>query len=83
MCFVVSICGIGLVTALIGDVASHFGCTLGVKDAVTAICFVALGTSLPGKCELLLCPHVIYVRNCVKTQLMSVVLVCAVLTYSP
>ncbi|XP_020717189.1 sodium/calcium exchanger 3 isoform X4 [Ceratitis capitata] len=47
VCFVVSICGIGMVTALIGDVASHFGCTLGVKDAVTAICFVALGTSLP------------------------------------
>ncbi|XP_011189119.2 sodium/calcium exchanger 3 isoform X1 [Zeugodacus cucurbitae] len=47
LCFVVSICGIGMVTALIGDVASHFGCTLGVKDAVTAICFVALGTSLP------------------------------------
>ncbi|XP_067617993.1 sodium/calcium exchanger Calx isoform X3 [Eurosta solidaginis] len=47
LCFVVSIIGIGMVTALIGDVASHFGCTLGVKDAVTAICFVALGTSLP------------------------------------
>lgn len=30
------------------DVSSHFGCTLGVLDSVTAICLVALGTSLPG-----------------------------------
>ncbi|KAG6441951.1 hypothetical protein O3G_MSEX002101 [Manduca sexta] len=34
-------------TAVIGDVASHFGCTLGIKDSVTAIVFVALGTSIP------------------------------------
>uniref|UniRef100_A0A1A9WFS2 Sodium/calcium exchanger membrane region domain-containing protein n=1 Tax=Glossina brevipalpis TaxID=37001 RepID=A0A1A9WFS2_9MUSC len=47
LCFVVSICAIGVVTAIIGDVAGHFGCTLGIKDAVTAICFVALGTSIP------------------------------------
>ncbi|XP_026333365.1 sodium/calcium exchanger 1-like, partial [Hyposmocoma kahamanoa] len=47
VCFVVSIICIGLVTAVIGDVASHFGCTLGIKDAVTAIIFVALGTSIP------------------------------------
>lgn len=47
LCFVVSITCIGVVTAVIGDVASHFGCTLGIKDAVTAICFVALGTSIP------------------------------------
>lgn len=33
---------------MIGDVASHFGATVGVKDAVTAIVFVALGTSIPG-----------------------------------
>lgn len=48
VCFVVSIFAIGLVTAVIGDVASHFGCTLGIKDSVTAIVFVALGTSVPG-----------------------------------
>lgn len=48
LCFVVSILCIGLVTAVIGDVASHFGCTLGIKDSVTAIVFVALGTSIPG-----------------------------------
>ncbi|XP_039757992.1 sodium/calcium exchanger 3 isoform X2 [Pararge aegeria] len=47
LCFVVSIICIGLVTAVIGDVASHFGCTLGIKDSVTAIIFVALGTSIP------------------------------------
>lgn len=49
LCFVVSIFCIGVVTAIIGDVASHFGCTLGIKDSVTAIIFVALGTSIPGK----------------------------------
>lgn len=46
--FGVSIFCIGVVTAIIGDVASHFGCTLGIKDSVTAIVFVALGTSIPG-----------------------------------
>jgi hypothetical protein len=48
LCFVVSILSIGVVTAIIGDVASMFGCTLGIKDSVTAIVFVALGTSIPG-----------------------------------
>lgn len=48
-CFCVSILVIGVLTALIGDLASSFGCTIGMKDAVTAISFVALGTSLPGK----------------------------------
>ena len=33
----------------IGDFAAHFGCTVGVTDAITAISFVALGTSVPGK----------------------------------
>ncbi|XP_062392419.1 sodium/calcium exchanger 2-like isoform X2 [Sardina pilchardus] len=46
-CFIVSICVIGLLTAVIGDLASHFGCTVGLKDSVTAIVFVALGTSIP------------------------------------
>uniref|UniRef100_A0A3B1J4A5 Sodium/calcium exchanger membrane region domain-containing protein n=1 Tax=Astyanax mexicanus TaxID=7994 RepID=A0A3B1J4A5_ASTMX len=48
-CFVVSICMIGLLTAFIGDLASHFGCTVGLKDSVTAVVFVALGTSVPGE----------------------------------
>ncbi|AWP14536.1 putative sodium/calcium exchanger 1-like [Scophthalmus maximus] len=29
------------------DLASHFGCTVGLKDSVTAVVFVALGTSVP------------------------------------
>ncbi|XP_076026779.1 sodium/calcium exchanger 1a isoform X1 [Genypterus blacodes] len=46
-CFVVSISVIGLLTAVIGDLASNFGCTVGLKDSVTAVVFVALGTSVP------------------------------------
>ncbi|XP_042625221.1 sodium/calcium exchanger 3-like isoform X3 [Cyprinus carpio] len=46
-CFTVSIVIIGLLTAVIGDLASHFGCTIGLKDSVTAVVFVALGTSIP------------------------------------
>ncbi|XP_047463032.1 sodium/calcium exchanger 2a [Mugil cephalus] len=46
-CFIVSICVIGLLTAVIGDIASHFGCTVGLRDSVTAVVFVALGTSVP------------------------------------
>ncbi|KAH8366888.1 hypothetical protein KR200_006246 [Drosophila serrata] len=45
--FVVSIVVIGVITAVIGDAASYFGCTLNIKDSVTAILFVALGTSIP------------------------------------
>lgn len=48
LCFVCSILMIGVLTAFIGDLASHFGCTSGIKDTVTAISFVALGTSVPG-----------------------------------
>uniref|UniRef100_A0A8C2TXG1 Solute carrier family 8 member A3 n=1 Tax=Coturnix japonica TaxID=93934 RepID=A0A8C2TXG1_COTJA len=46
-CFVVSILMIGILTAFIGDLASHFGCTIGLKDSVTAVVFVAFGTSVP------------------------------------
>ncbi|XP_056403142.1 sodium/calcium exchanger 3 isoform X1 [Hyla sarda] len=46
-CFVVSIIIIGILTAIIGDLASHFGCTIGLKDSVTAVVFVAFGTSVP------------------------------------
>uniref|UniRef100_A0A3Q3WFS6 Calx-beta domain-containing protein n=1 Tax=Mola mola TaxID=94237 RepID=A0A3Q3WFS6_MOLML len=46
-CFIVSIFVIGFLTAIIGDLASHFGCTVGLRDTVTAVVFVALGTSLP------------------------------------
>lgn len=47
-CFTVSILVIGVLTAVIGDLASQFGCWVGLKDAVTAISFVAVGTSVPG-----------------------------------
>ncbi|XP_045579697.1 sodium/calcium exchanger 3 isoform X3 [Salmo salar] len=46
-CFFISIVIIGMLTAVIGDLASHFGCTIGLKDSVTAVVFVALGTSVP------------------------------------
>ncbi|XP_022103821.1 sodium/calcium exchanger 1-like isoform X2 [Acanthaster planci] len=46
-CFVFSIVVIGVLTAFIGDLAEHFGCTIGLKASVTAISFVALGTSVP------------------------------------
>lgn len=48
-CFFVSISVIGILTAIIGDLASHFGCTVGLRDTVTAVVFVALGTSIPGE----------------------------------
>ena len=47
--FVMSILGVGMATAVIGDIASHVGCCIGLKDSITAICIVALGTSVPGK----------------------------------
>jgi len=47
LAFVVSLLFIGLCTAVVGDVAALFGCICGVPDEITAITFVALGTSLP------------------------------------
>jgi len=47
LAFVSALVFIGFVTAIIGDVASIFGCCLGLPDAITAITFVAMGTSLP------------------------------------
>ena len=38
---------IGLITVIVGDLATIFGCLIGLKNEVTAITFVALGTSLP------------------------------------
>ena len=46
-CFVVVLGLIGVLTALIGDVAAHMGCCMGLQPSITAITFVALGTSLP------------------------------------
>lgn len=46
-CFLISIIWIGVLTTLINDLASHFGATVHLKDSITAISLVALGTSLP------------------------------------
>lgn len=46
-CFVISLFFIGVVTAIVGTIADLLGCVLNIKASVTAITFVALGTSLP------------------------------------
>uniref|UniRef100_A0A7S0SLH6 Calx-beta domain-containing protein n=1 Tax=Mantoniella antarctica TaxID=81844 RepID=A0A7S0SLH6_9CHLO len=46
-CFGVSLLFIGIVTAIVEQVATLFGCALGLNNMVTAITFVAMGTSLP------------------------------------
>eukprot|EP00286_Rhodomonas_abbreviata_P028535 CAMPEP_0181299782 /NCGR_PEP_ID=MMETSP1101-20121128/6535_1 /TAXON_ID=46948 /ORGANISM="Rhodomonas abbreviata, Strain Caron Lab Isolate" /LENGTH=878 /DNA_ID=CAMNT_0023404965 /DNA_START=315 /DNA_END=2948 /DNA_ORIENTATION=+ len=46
-CFWVALALIGVVTMFINDMASIFGCLVGLRDQVTAITIVALGTSLP------------------------------------
>jgi len=45
--FAFSLMAIGILTAIIGDLAKMFGCCVGLKDEITAITVVALGTSLP------------------------------------
>eukprot|EP00238_Polyblepharides_amylifera_P002343 CAMPEP_0196592900 /NCGR_PEP_ID=MMETSP1081-20130531/74141_1 /TAXON_ID=36882 /ORGANISM="Pyramimonas amylifera, Strain CCMP720" /LENGTH=951 /DNA_ID=CAMNT_0041916723 /DNA_START=257 /DNA_END=3112 /DNA_ORIENTATION=- len=45
--FFTSLVFIGALTAVVGELAALFGCAMGLKDSVTAITFVALGTSLP------------------------------------
>lgn len=46
-CFFMALAVIGVVTFVVGEFANLFGCVLGIKPGVTAITFVALGTSLP------------------------------------
>ena len=46
-CFWVVLSIIGILTAVIGDVAAHLGCCMGIKASTTAITLVAMGTSLP------------------------------------
>lgn len=46
-CFFVALTFIGTITAVVAEVATVLGCTLGLKEAVTAITLVAVGTSLP------------------------------------
>lgn len=38
---------IGGVTAVVGEIGTVFGCAVGLKESITAITIVALGTSLP------------------------------------
>merc|ERR1711977_800542 len=45
--FFVALAYIGLLTGFVADVAGIFGCLIGLPDTITAITFVALGTSLP------------------------------------
>lgn len=47
LCFCCALGMIGIVTAFIGDLAGLLGCCLSLPDSITAITFVALGTSLP------------------------------------
>jgi len=47
LCFWISLLFLGFCTGLIGDLAELFGCVLRVDDTITAIIFVALGTSMP------------------------------------
>jgi len=45
--FGVALTFIGVITAVVAEVATVLGCTLGLEEAVTAITLVAVGTSLP------------------------------------
>jgi len=45
--FVVALAVIGFVVLIVSEVATVLGCAMGIKESVTAITLVALGTSLP------------------------------------
>merc|ERR1712087_969885 len=47
LCFGTCLLFIGGITMVVADLAELFGCVLDVPDIVTAITFVALGTSMP------------------------------------
>lgn len=47
LAFFCALAMIAMVTIVVGDLAGIFGCLIGLDDSVTAITFVALGTSLP------------------------------------
>ena len=52
-----------MLTAIINDVASQFGCIVDLNDAVTAVTLVAMGTSVPGRYCILLCSLIIETRR--------------------
>lgn len=74
-----------MLTAVIGDVSSHLGCTVGLKDSVTAICFVAMGTSLPGKWVILSQIKVAVKsgRMFIMWNLLNVTILCRNITINP
>jgi solute carrier family 8 (sodium/calcium exchanger) len=45
--FFVAICFIGTITAVVAEAATILGCNMFLKESVTAITLVAIGTSLP------------------------------------
>eukprot|EP00924_Labyrinthula_sp_SR-Ha-C_P003232 augustus_masked-scaffold_15-processed-gene-3.32-mRNA-1 protein AED:0.02 eAED:0.04 QI:0/-1/0/1/-1/1/1/0/875 len=45
--FAVSLLFCGMLTTVVGDMAGIFGCLIGMPKGITAITFVALGTSIP------------------------------------
>lgn len=45
--FIVALTFIGIVTAVVGEVATILGCVAGISESATAVTLVALGTSLP------------------------------------
>lgn len=47
LAFFVSLAYIGVMTMMMADLANFFGCVVNLKPAITAITFVALGTSMP------------------------------------
>lgn len=46
-CLVLALVCIGFVTYIVAETATVFGCVVGLKSGLTAITFVAIGTSLP------------------------------------
>lgn len=46
-CFVIALVFIGLCTLIVSEVATMMGCVMLMKPGVTAITFVAIGTSIP------------------------------------
>lgn len=46
-CFLISLTFIGVIVVLVGETATLFGCVVGLKDGLSAITLVAIGTSLP------------------------------------
>jgi solute carrier family 8 (sodium/calcium exchanger) len=47
LCFFGALVMIAVVTAIVGDMANLVGCCMNIEPEITAITFVALGTSLP------------------------------------